>query len=382
MLRNITVLDLSHVFPGHFAGQMLGDLGAHIIKIEDPNHPDLLRKFTPRIAEESAFFLAVNRNKESLALDIKTSEGKEIFLQLAQKADVVLDNFRPGHMDNLGLGYDKLKLENPRLIYCNISGFGNNDAINSKRGAHDLNFIAESGILSATSAKDGSPVMPGISIAAFSGGFYAVIAILSALNQRTITNEGVSITSSIFDGLLQMASIATSKVDPSYTEQMPVNNYIYETSDGKYVALAAIEKKFWITFLKAIDRLGLINAHGTKVADTNTAFQELKSLFLSKTIQDWYEYLKDVDCCFSPVWNFTEALSSPYVEAKKLYIDLTHPSCGNLRQFPLPFVFSNDYKQQKKSPPLLGEQTEEILSSLGISQEKIAILTEKGIIKQ
>lgn len=381
MLKDIKVLDLSHVFPGHFAGQTLGDLGAEVIKIEDPNRPDLLRSFSPCIGSESAFFLAVNRNKKSLLLDIKSPEGKAVFLRLVKTVDIVLENFRPGHMDNLGLGYDTLSQINPALIYCNISGFGVHPGINGARGAHDLNFISESGILAATTDQDGSPVMPGISIGALSGGLYATIAILSALHNRSTTGKGTCITTSIFDGLLQMASIAASKIDPTSKEQMPINNYIYKTKDHKYVALAAIEEKFWRAFLTAIQRLDLLPAHGTKATVENPVFMELKALFIEKTQEEWLVNLLDVDCCFSPVWDYTHALTSPYIKAKNLPINIEHPTAGVLHQLPLPFVFSNQKYKKQNAPPLSGEHTRTVLHALGLSEDELALLFEKGVIK-
>jgi len=265
-LENVRVLDLSRMLPGPFASMMLGDLGAEIIKVEEPRTGDPTRWSLPLIAGQSAAFLQVNRNKKSIAIDLKRDEGREIFLKLAERADVVLDQFRPGVVDRLGVGYAAVSEVNPRIVYCSLTGFGQ-DGPHRDRSGHDLNYLALSGVLGLTTDERGKPVIPGVQVADLAGGMIAAYGIIAALYARERTGRGQFVDVSMYDVMMAMLPVpaaqyfagATLKVGDKYglSGAYPFYN-VYETGDGRFMTLGALEPKFWENFCRKAGREDLI----------------------------------------------------------------------------------------------------------------------------
>src|SRR6185436_18722250 len=253
-LDGIKVLDLTRLLPGAVATMMLGDFGADVLKIEEPGTGDPARHSRAGIKQPGAYFLVTNRNKRSLTLNLKTAAGQEIFLKLAQQADVVIESFRPGVMERLGVGYEILQQHNPRLIYCAITGYGQEGPYRTKPG-HDVNYISTAGVLSVIGAKDGPPLIPGVQLADLAGGsLHAVIGVLLALQARERTGAGQMVDVSMMDGVLSLlyvpfASYLANGAAPLRGNEGLSGKYacyqLYETKDGRYLSLGALEPKFW-----------------------------------------------------------------------------------------------------------------------------------------
>ncbi|HYV04751.1 MAG TPA: CoA transferase, partial [Blastocatellia bacterium] len=265
-LKGIRVLDLSRMLPGPYCSMMLGDLGAEVIKVEEPKIGDPTRHTRPLVDGQSAAFAQVNRNKKSIAIDLKQPAGRELFLKLAATADCILEQFRPGVVDRLGVGYNKVAEINPRIVYCSLTGFGQ-DGPHRDRSGHDLNYLALSGVLGLTTDEKGKPVIPGVQIADLAGGMIAGFAILAALLARERTGQGQYVDVSMFDVMVSMLPIPaahhfggrTISVGGKYvlSGAYPFYN-VYEASDGKYMTLGALEPKFWANFCRTIGREELI----------------------------------------------------------------------------------------------------------------------------
>jgi len=389
-LEGIRVLDLTRHLPGPFCTQLLGDFGAEVWKVETPGPGDPTRMVPPFVGDrESALFMAVNRNKQSIALDLKRAGGKRVLKGLAREADVLVEGFRPGVMARLGLGYETLRDENERLIYAAITGYGQTGPLRDRAG-HDLNYVAYSGALDMTGAADGPPVQPGVQVADLTGALYAVIGILLALEARRRTGRGQLVDVSMLDGCVSLLSIHALA---AFYGQPPVRgrfalsgclpNYsVYETSDGRHLAVAALEPQFWA---RAADALGL-----TELADRAIRYPldpELSAVdravvasrVRERTLAEWEAVFEPVDACVSPVRTAAEALESAPVRARGLRRATPHPTLGLIHQL-APGVHLEDTPGSLRTPPPAhGEQTDALLSSvLGLSAEEIAALRGEG----
>lgn len=387
MLEGIRVLDLSRLLPGPYASMILGDLGAEIIKIEEPGKGDYMRQFEPLVNNDSAFFLAVNRNKKSITLNLKTHQGREIFCKLLRTSDVLLEGFRPGVMESLHLGCDVLREINPNFIYCSISGYGQDGPFRDKAG-HDINYISVSGILGTTGTRNGVPVIPGIQIADLTGGMYAVIGILAALLRRHKQGQGAKFDVSMADCLFSLISMhaanyLATNTPPERGNMMLSGNLvcynIYETKDGGYVALGALEAKFWRNFCRGLDRNDLIPAHMDTVKDEET-YSKVQEIFLSRTRDQWANFAREVDCCLSPVENLNEVITGEYAQERKMLLELQHSTEGKLTQVRSPLNWQNPCLEAHLPPPMLGEHTNEILLSLGLTNNEIEELKQQKVI--
>jgi len=266
-LHGVKVLDLTRLLPGNFCTLLLADYGAEILKIEDTDRGDYGRWYPPRVKEQSALFIGLNRNKRSMKLNLKTDKGRGIFMQLVETSDVIVESFRPGVVDRLGIGYDAVRKVNQEIIYCSISGFGQDGPYRDKVG-HDINYIGIGGILGITGQRGGSPVVPGTQVADIgAGGMMAVIGVLVALVHRQNTGKGQYIDISMLDGIVSWLSLSASKyfVDGEIPcrEGMMLNGQypcyrVYKTKDGKYLTIGALEKRFWENLCRALEREDLI----------------------------------------------------------------------------------------------------------------------------
>lgn len=387
-LSGIRVLDLSRLLPGPYCSMMLGDLGADVIKVEEPGIGDYMRGFSPKLKTESAFFLAVNRNKKSMTLNLKTEYGKTIFIDLVKKADVVLESFRPGTMEKLEIGYHKLQEANPKIIVCSISGYGQ-DGPYVKKAGHDINYLSVAGVAKLTGTKNGKPIMPGIQIADIGGGMLAAYSILAAIIAREKTGKGQYIDISMTDGAMAWSTMYAAKYfsdgkapKPSaelLTGQFACYN-IYKTKDGGYMSLGALEPKFWSSFCKAVGREDLIPVQMAECERAERLISEVKKIFLEHTKDEWIRLLKDADCCCEPVNSFDETFSNPQVIHRKMICEIEHPKEGTIRQIGFPCKFSATPARIKLAPPALGQHTEEILKKLGKTDKEITDLKREKVI--
>ena len=389
-LSGIRVLDLSRLLPGAYASQMMADFGADVIKVEEPGSGDYGRYMPPHgPGGMGQLFLAINRNKRSMTLNLKSAGGRSIFLRLVEHADVILESFRPGVLDRLGLGYEQLKEVNPGLISCAISGYGQ-DGPYRLRAGHDLNYAGYAGLLYYNRGQDGQPAMPATQLGDLAGGSYmAVIGILTALVGRAQTGEGRTVDVSMTEGVLSLlpltagAYLNTGKAPrPGHSTLdggLPCYN-IYETRDGKHVTLAALEPKFWHTFCTHIGHLELLPFHlPVGPGEREQAIEMLRAIFKTKTRDEWIAELADIDACVGPVYSIDEALNDPQAQARDVTVNaiVAGEQLQTLQSFPR---ISGVQQEQRYSPPTLGEHTDSLLREAGYSDEEIVGFIASGAI--
>jgi alpha-methylacyl-CoA racemase len=388
-LEGVHVLDLTRLLPGGYATQMLADLGADVLKIEEPGLGDYARVTPPFARGVGQAFLAVNRNKRSAALNLKHPAGREALLRLAEGADVLVEGFRPGVMARLGLAYETLHERNPRLIVCAITGYGQ-DGPYSQRSGHDLNYIGYAGLLAHLSRAGQPPTLPGAQFADIGGGgLMAVVGILAALVGRATTGAGRYVDVSMLDGALGLLPLLASNALAGVAEPQPDEFYlsgalpgynVYATADGRYVTLGALEPKFWAEFCRRVGRDDLIARRiPTGVEDRAATMAELAALFKTKTRDEWVAELGDADVCLGPVNTLEEALGDPQVQAREVAFAADYgdgdPQARALRTTPL---LNDAPVELRLSMPNLGEHTAAALAQAGYSTEEIAALVAQG----
>ena len=383
-LGGIRILDLSRMLPGPYCSMMLADLGAEVIKVEEPIVGDPTRRSPPIIDGQSAPFAQVNRNKKSIAIDLKKSEGRDIFLKLASTADCVLEQFRPGVVDRLGINYATVAEVNPRIVYCSLTGFGQ-DGPHRERSGHDLNYLALSGVLGLTTDDRGKPVIPGVQVADLAGGMIAGFAILAALLAREKTGRGQYVDVSMFDVMLSMLPIPaahhfagkTIPVGGKYvlSGAYPFYN-VYQTSDGKFMTLGALEPKFWANFCKKIERDELIARQFDAGENRENLFEEVRNVFKSRTQSEWIELMREADCCCEPVLSMAEAFEHAQTRAR----EMIRQGPSITEQLGFSYKLSDTPPRETSRAPALGEHTAELLAEAGISKDEIIRLKEAGII--
>ncbi len=393
ILSAISILDLSRLLPGAYASQILADFGADILKIEEPGSGDYSRVMPPYGANGMGqYFLATNRNKRSMTLNLKTVEGRELFLKLVKQADVVLESFRPGVLERLGLGYEQLKVVNPGLVYCAISGYGQ-DGPYRLRAGHDLNYAGYAGLLDYNRSSTGEPVMPATQFGDLAGGsFMAVMGILAALLGRDQTGEGRLVDVSMTEGVMSLLPLVSMAYLNSGQAPLPGSSAldgglpcynIYETRDGKHLTLAALEYKFWHTFCTRIEHPELLPAHISQSAEERIeTIEKLRTIFKTKTRDEWLTELADLDTCVGPVYSLDEAFNDPHAQARGVSIASKAVGTGDetFRTLPSFPRMSGLVQKQRYAPPELGQHTHEILQALGYSETEIQQLKEKGTI--
>jgi crotonobetainyl-CoA:carnitine CoA-transferase CaiB-like acyl-CoA transferase len=356
-------------------------LGAEIVKIETPGLGDYLRVIPPYVrdetgAEVSALFQALNRNKQSVALNFRNKRGKDILLRLAQTADVFIESFRPGAAERWGIGYDALRALNPRLVYCSLSGYGQSGPYRDRAG-HDLNYVALSGLLAVNGIADGPPVPPSAQIADLSGAMLAAISILAALVGRARTGTGQYLDIGLFDGALSWAGTI---IGGTYAAGAPLTRgtmqlnggmacyNVYETRDGKHIALAAIEPHLWASFCKAVQRDDLVAR-----AQELDAVPQVAAIVKTRTLAEWIELAKTVDACIEPVRDFGEALNDPHARARGLIAEI-----GGITQIGSVFTFAD---VAPTPAPRQGQHTRAVLRAIGMSEEEQDELETAEVIK-
>lgn len=387
-LEGIRILDLSRLLPGPYCTMLLADLGAEVIKIETPGLGDYMRLIPPFIQRPGsddaigAAFIMVNRNKKSVALNFRNARGKKVLMRLARTADVILETFRPGAVDRWGIGYEAMHAVNPRMVYCSLSGYGQAGPLQNRAG-HDLNYIARAGILAANGAPGGPPLPPAIQVADLGGGMLAAISILAALIGRGKTGEGQFLDVSLFDAALSWAGTMIGSAFAAGQEIKPgrlqLNGgmacyNVYETHDGQYLTLGAIEPHFWAAFCKAVDRDDLSDR-----AYDATAVPEVAAIFKTRSRAEWLELFKTMDACVEPVRDFGEVLSDPHLQHRGLIHPIDVAGLGPVPQVGSVFVFAAN---PATPPPQLGQHTQEVLQSIGLPDDELAKLEEAGVIRR
>jgi crotonobetainyl-CoA:carnitine CoA-transferase CaiB-like acyl-CoA transferase len=387
-LSGLKVLDLSRLLPGPFCSMLIADLGADVIKVEDPRGGDYLRSWPPKMGESSGYHTVLNRNKKSLTLNLKSPEGKAIFEKLVASSDVVLEGFRPGVMKKLGLDFPSLERINPRLVYCSISGYGA-DGVFAQKAGHDINYLALSGVLSY-SGKD-RPTNSGVQVADLGGGaLMAAFSIMAALFARERIGRGQFLDISMADGsfawnCMRFGKFAAGGEVPSPGDDMLNQGFacynIYKTADGRYMSLAALEPQFWMSFCRVAGRPEWESVlHFQPGAHQKDLFESISQFFLQKSMAEWVEIFKDADCCCEPVLNLDEAMESRLLRDRAMVVDLVSTSWGAYKQLGIAPKFSLTPGALHSHAPALGQHTESILLELGYAREKIEELKSSGTV--
>jgi alpha-methylacyl-CoA racemase len=389
-LSEIRVLDLSRLLPGGFCSLLLADFGAEVLKVEDTGMGDYIRWSTPSYegaddSAKSALFLALNRGKRSMRLNLKEEAGREVLLRLVREYDVLLESFRPGVMERLGIGYETLRDENPRLVYCAITGYGQEGPY-TERSGHDMNYLGLGGLLGLTGDADGPPVQPAGQIADLGGGaLMAAFGIMAALRERERSGQGQLVDASMFDGSLSWLALVAAKyladgVAPGRGELELAGGLIcyrpYACRDG-WVTLGALEPKFWQEWCRGVGREELVEKQFERPG--SDAHAEVERIFLERTREEWRAFASEHDCCLEPVLGLDEALDSELVQAREMVLKLDQPgAAADVRLLGVPVKLSRTPGAPAGPGPALGEHTREVLSSLGYSDDEIAALLESG----
>jgi crotonobetainyl-CoA:carnitine CoA-transferase CaiB-like acyl-CoA transferase len=386
-LSDIKVLDLSRLLPGGFCSLLLADFGADVLKVEDTGMGDYVRWSPPyhEGADEtakSAMFLALNRGKRSIRLNLKEDAGREVLLKLVREHDVLLESFRPGVMDRLGVGYERLREENPALVYCAITGYGQ-DGPYTARAGHDINYLALSGLLDLSGEAGGPPMQAAGQIADVGGGsLTAAFGILAALRERERSGQGQLVDISMFDGSLSWLAMVAARYlaggqklvrgDLELTGRL-ICYRPYACKDG-WVTLGALEPKFWQAWCRGVDREDLIEKQFE--APGSEAHADVERIFVERTRDEWRAFAEQHDCCLEPVLALDEALDSELVRAREMVVQIDQPGTDGVSLLGVPVKLSRT--PGAPAGPGLGEHTREVLGGLGYSEDEIGSLLESG----
>lgn len=391
-LKGLKVLDLTRVLAGPFATMILADMGADVIKIEMPKTGDDSRAFGPYIGGESAYFMSINRNKRSITMNLKSEDSKEIFLEMVKNADVVVENYRPGTMEKLGLGYDVLKEVNPKIIYAASSGFGHTGPY-AKRAAYDAVVQAMGGIMSITGEKGGKPTKVGSSISDIIAGLYTAIGVLAALEYRNRTGKGQKVDVAMLDTQLSILENAVARYVASGESPGPLGNRHpsiipfedFETKDGS-IMIAAGNDNLFASLCRTLGVEELIEDERFKTNPLRGEnYDDLRPLlaepFKTKTTDEWLELLNEAGVPCGPINDIEGVVNDPQIQAREMVVSVKHPTAGEMSMPGVPIKMSETQGSVRTPAPILGQHTDEILKQeLNLTDEEIEKLKEDGSI--
>jgi len=386
-LSGIRILDLTQLYPGPLATMMLADMGADVVRLEHPSRPDLVHLLPPFVGKHSAAYLSLNRSKRGLALDTGTEQGRHVFFDLVRTADLVVEQFRPGVLDKIGIGYEQATLFNPRIIYVSITGFGQNGPYRKKAG-HDINYMALAGLLSQVK-KGEEMALPGFQTADVAGGAYlSVIACMAGLWHRERTGKGQKIDVSMMDGILPLLTLQLAQYWGSRVKEDFVNVLdgsfacyrVYECANGKYVSLAALEPKFWASFCHMVNKPEWLASQFPAGGEIKKVREVVAGLFKTKSREEWVELAEIHDVCLSSVQELEDLERDPQLQARQMILETEHENGLKLKGVGIPIKFSESKPDHPEPAPAVGQDSIEILKEAGYSEERIEELVEKGIV--
>ena len=400
-LENIKILDLSRMLPGPYCSMILGDLGAEVIRVEDPkfpyaNPPPFYQKGRHRV---SAFNAILMRNKKSVTLNLKKQKAKEIFYELVEEADVLLETFRPGVMEKLEIDYETLAKINKSIIFCSLSGYGQTGPYKEIAG-HDMNYVGLCGILDLNRKRkkfnkedeERKPVVPGVQVADVGGAMMAAIGILGAIIERDNNpkKEGQYIDVAMLDSVFSFNPMAAAyhfskSKSGTIVPENPLHGsmpyyQIYKTKDDKYLTVGAIEMKFWHELCEGLGRDDLKLKQGAKGEEREYVFKELQKEFSRKTQAEWMEIFRNKDACVAPIKDFGEACKDPQIQTRDMVQTQEHAKVGKIKNIASPINYSRTPLRIRNIAPKVGEHTKTILKDLGYSKDEIKDYKRNGII--
>ena len=390
-LENIKVVDLTRTLAGPFCTMMLGDMGADVIKIEEPERGDETRSWTPFWNGESTQFLSFNRNKRSLSVNLKEKEGLDVVLSLAAEADVMIESFRAGALERMGLGYEAVKAVNPDIIYCSISGYGRSGPLAEKPG-YDLIIQAYSGLMHLTGEPDGSPLRVGFSLVDLFTGMMAYGSIMTALYNRDKTGKGQWIEAALLDGQVATMSyhatgymgtgVEPHRLGSGHPSLVPYQSF--PASDGFFI-LGCANDGLWDRLCRAMERPDLLEdprfkTNTDRVAHRSECIDTLSETFAAKTVSEWVDIISDAGVPCGPINRVSDVVKDPQVLARNMIADLPHPNVPDLKVPSSPLKLMETPASLRMPPPLLGQHNGDILRELGYQPEQVEKLREKGVI--
>ena len=376
-LSGVNVLDLSRLLPGPYCSMILADHGARVIAVEDK-----------RFLADGLFFNLINRNKEHMSLNLKTEKGKEIFFRLAQNSDVLLEGFRPGVVDRLGVGYEKVREVNPKIIYCSITGYGQDGPFRDRVG-HDANYLSYAGVLDLIGEKDHPPSIPGVQIADIAGGgMNAAIGILLALFAREKTGKGQYIDISMTDGMVALLPTALffrqlAGKEPARADEFLSHRYAcyntYETADRRFISIGAVENRFW---KQLCDVLGIPEYAALQYDDQRRKeiIEYMRKAFKQKTLDEWDAILGDLDICWGRVQSLSEVLEDPLFRQREMVVEIKGNDGKTSKTLGVPVKLSETPGTVRTPPVDFGASTSDILRELGYSENEIERFEAEGVV--
>jgi formyl-CoA transferase/CoA:oxalate CoA-transferase len=392
VLKGIKVLDLTRALAGPYCTMLLADYGAEVIKVELPGTGDDTRGWGPPFVEgESAYFMSINRNKKSLTLDMKNTKSKDILERMIKQSDIIVENFRPGAADRLGLGYEQVKKINPKIIYCSISGFGQDGPYRELPG-FDQTLQGMGGMMSITGEPDGPPMKVGVAIADISGGMFAGFGIMLALFHREKTGKGQWVDTSLLDSQIAWLTyragefFASGKLPEKVGSGHPmIVPYQAFKAKDEYINIAAGNDQLWKRFCKVINMENIMDdpkfvTNAKRVENRKELIAILSKIIETKTGAEWLKLLEDAGIPAGPIYTLDKLFSDPQVLHRKMMVELTHPKAGKIKVTGVPVKLSEAPGEITTPPPLLGQHNKEVLKDLGYSAEEIEKLIADKVV--